>query len=331
MNFDRMRRREFMTLLSGAALAWPLAAHAQQAAVPVIGFLRSTSPNGTEHLLAAFREGLKETGYVEGQNLAVEYRWAAGDVDRLTGLAADLVRREVGVIVVNGVAANIAKAATATIPIVFVIGIDPVRTGLVASLNRPGANVTGISIVTGGDLHAKRLEVLHELIPKTVTIAALLDPKVVENETVARDVEQAARALGLRVLIVEAGSENEFDPAFLKIAQSGANALLVGGGAFFVAERQRLVALAARHSLPASYMTRDAVEVGGLMSYGPSQVDAYRRAGIYVGRILNGAKPAELPVELPTKYELVINLKTAKALGLEIPPTVLARADEVIE
>jgi len=323
-----MRRREFISLLGGAA-AWPLAAWAQQARMPVIGFLRSTSAEGTEHLLAAFREGLKETGHVEGQNLAIEYRWAEGNVDRLPGLAAELARQEVAVIVANGVAANAAKAATRTIPIVFVVGIDPVRTGLVASLNRPGTNVTGISIVTGPDLHAKRLEVLHELAPKAVTIAALLDPNVVES--VAHDVEQAARALGLEVLIVKAGGEGEFEAAFLKMAQSRAGALLVGGGAFFVTQRRRIVGMAAKHALPASYMTRDSVEVGGLMSYGPSQVDAYRRAGIYVGRILDGAKPADLPVELPTKYELVINLKTAKALGLNVPDKLLALADEVIE
>jgi putative tryptophan/tyrosine transport system substrate-binding protein len=325
-----LKRREFIALLGGAA-AWPLAARAQQPAMPVIGFLRSTSPEGTEHLLAAFRLGLKETGHVEGQNLAIEYRWAGGNVDRLPALAADLVRQRVAVIVANGVSANTAKAATATIPIVFVVGIDPVKTGLVASLNRPGGNVTGTSIVTGPDLHAKRLEILHELLPKTIAVAALLDPKVVGTEAIAGEIEQAARALALRVLIVKAGSESEFDAAFLSMMQSGTGALLVGGGAFFVTERQRLVALAARHALPASYMTRDSVEVGGLMSYGPSQVNAYRRAGVYVGRILNGAKPAELPVELPTKYELVINLKTAKALGLEVPPTLLARADEVIE
>ena len=283
-----MRRREFITLLGGTA-AWPLAARAQQPVMPVIGFLRSTSPEGTEHLLAAFRQGLKETGHVEGQNLAIEYRWAGGNVDRLPALAADLVRQRVAVIVANGVAAKTAKAATATIPIVFVVGIDPVKTGLVASLNRPGANVTGISIVTGPDLHAKRLEVLHELAPKAVTIAALLDPNVVESA--AHDVEQAARALGVQVVIVKAGREGELEAAFLKIAQSRADALLVGGGAFFVTQRRRLVGLAAKHALPASYMTRDSVEVGGLMSYGPSQVDAYRRAGIYVGRILDGAKP----------------------------------------
>jgi putative ABC transport system substrate-binding protein len=326
-----MRRREFITLLGSAAVAWPLATRAQQPAMPVVGFLRSTAPEGTEHLLAAFRQGLKETGYVEGQNLAIEYRWAGGDVDRLPALAADLVRPEVAVIVVNGVAVRSAIAATAMIPIVFVIGVDPVKSGFVASLNRPGANVTGISIVTGGDLHAKRLEVLHELIPKADTIAALLDPKVVETEVIADEIEQAAPVLGLQVLIVKAGSESEFDAAFLQIARSGAGALLVGGGAFFVTQRRRLVAIAARYKFPASYMTRDSVEVDGLMSYGPSQADAYRLAGIYVGRILNGAKPAELPVELPTRYELVINLKTAKVLGLEVPPALSARADEVIE
>jgi putative tryptophan/tyrosine transport system substrate-binding protein len=325
-----MKRREFITLLGGAAAAWPVAALAQQAAMPVIGFLRSTSPEGTEHLLAAFRQGLKDAGRVEGQNLAIEYRWAGGNVDRLAGLAADLVRREVAVLVVNGIAANVAKAATATIPIVFVVGIDPVKTGLVASLNRPGANVTGVSIVTGSDLHAKRLEVLHELAPKAVSIAVLLDPNVVDT-SIGPDVEQAARAMGLPVLIVEAGDESEFETAYLKIVQSGAGALVIGGGAFFVAQRRRLVDLAAKHALPASYMTRDSVEVGGLMSYGPSQVDAYRRAGVYVGRVLDGAKPAELPIELPTKYELVINLKTAKVLGLEIPDKLVALADEVIE
>ena len=325
-----MRRREFITLVSGTGIGWPLAAHAQQPTMSVIGFLRSTSPGGTEHLLAAFRQGLKETGYVEGQNLAIEYRWAGGHIDRLPALAADLVHREVAVIVANGVAVRSAIAATATIPIVFVVGVDPVRNGFVASLNRPGGNVTGTSIVAT-DLQAKRLEILHELVPKTITIAALLDPKVVGTEAIVDEIEQAARALVLQVVIVKAGSESEFDAAFLNMTQSAVGAMLVGGGAFFVTQRQRLVALAARYALPASYMTRNSVEVGGLMSYGPSQVNAYRRAGIYVGRILNGAKPAELPVELPTKYELVINLKTARALGLTIPPGVLAIADEVIE
>jgi putative ABC transport system substrate-binding protein len=298
--------------------------------LPVIGFLRSTSSNGAEHLVAAFRRGLGETGYVEGQNVTIDYRWAGGDLDRLPGLAAELVRRQVAVIVVNGVAAKSAIAATTTIPIVFVIGIDPVRSGLVASLNRPGANVTGTSIASI-DLDAKRLEALHELVPKATAIAVLLDPNVVETEVAAQGIERAARALGLQVVMVKAGSEGEFDAAFLKIAQSGAGALLVGGGAFFVTQRRRIVDFAARQALPSIYMTRDSVEVGGLMSYGPSQIDAYRRAGVYVGRILGGAKPADLPVELPTKFELVINLKTARALGFEIPPILLARADEVIE
>jgi putative ABC transport system substrate-binding protein len=325
-----VKRREFITLLGGAAAAWPLAARAQQPAIPVIGFIRSTSPAGAEHLIAAFREGLKDTGYVEGQNVVIDYRWADDNIDRLPGLAADLVRRQVAVIVANGVAVKIAMAATATIPIVFVVGIDPVRSGLVASLNRPGGNVTGTTISTA-DLHTKRLEVLHELVPQATVIAVLSDPNVVESEETAHSLEAAAHAMGLRVVIVKAGSERDFGPAFSAIAKSGARSLLVGGGAFFVTQRRQIVALAARQALPASYMTRDSVEVGGLMSYGPSQVNAYRRAGIYVGKILNGAKPAELPVELPTKFELVINLKTAKSLGLTVPPQLLARADAVIE
>ncbi len=326
-----MQRRDFIRAVAGSVLAWPPAAHAQQSVMPVIGFLRSTSAEGTEHLLTAFRQGLKETGYVEGQNLAVEYRWADGHVDRLPALVADLVHREVAVIVANGVAVRPAIAATATIPIVFVVGVDPVRSGFVTNLNRPGGNVTGTSIAVGADLHAKRLEILHELVPKAITIAVLLDPKVVETEAIVGEIDQAARALACQVLVVKAESESKFDPAFLKMTQSGASALLVGGGAFFITQRQRLVELAARHALPASYMTRDFVEVGGLMSDGPSQINAYQRAGIYVGQILHGAKPGELPVELPTKYELVINLKTARSLGLEIPSTLRARADEVIE
>jgi putative ABC transport system substrate-binding protein len=310
---SNMRRREFITLLGSAAAAWPLAARAE-VPMPVIGFLRSTSPVGAEHLLAAFRQGLAEPGYVEGRGVAIEYRWANGDVAHLPELAADLVRRQVTVIVANGVAARVAKAATATIPIVFVIGIDPVRSGLVASLNRPGGNVTGTSIAAG-DLYAKRLEVLHELVPDATVIAVLLDPNVVETGVGTQAAQQAGRVIGREVVIVKAARESEFDAAFSTIVQSRAGALLVGGGAFFVTQRRRLVALASHHRIPASYMTRDSVEVGGLISYGPSQVDAYRRAGIYVGRILKGEKPADLPVELPTKFELVINLKTAKALG----------------
>jgi putative ABC transport system substrate-binding protein len=324
-----VRRREFITLLGGAA-TWPLAARAQQAAMPVVGFLRSTSRLGAEHLVTAFRQGLAETGYVEGRSVAIQYRWANGNVAHLPELAADLVRRQVAVIVANGVAVKPAMAATSTIPIVFVIGVDPVRSGLVASLNRPGANVTGTSIVSI-DLDAKRLEILRELVPQAAVIAILLDPNVVETDISTQSVEVAARAIGRRVVIVKAASEHEFDAAFSIMVQSDAGALLVGGGAFFVTQRRRIVDLAARHALPSIYMTRDSVEAGGLMSYGPSQIDAYRRAGVYVGRVLEGAKPAELPVELPTRYELVINLKTAKALGLEVPPTLIALADEVIE
>jgi len=289
---------------------WPLTARAQQPTMPVIGSLRSTSPDGAQHLVAEFRS-LQETGYVEGQNVAIEYRWADGYPDRLPALAADLVRRQVAVIVVNGVAAKVAKAATATIPIVFVIGIDPVRSGLVTSLNRPEGNVTDTSIVAG-DLIAKRVEVLLQLVPKAAIIAALVDPNVVETEIEPQAVQHAVRALDRKAAIVKAGGDKELEAAFSTIAQSAAGALLVGGGAFFVAQRRQLVALAARHAIPASFMTRDSVEVGGLMSYGPSQKDAYRRAGTYVGRILAGAKPADLPVQLPTKYELVINVKTAR-------------------
>jgi putative tryptophan/tyrosine transport system substrate-binding protein len=325
-----MKRRAFLTLLGGAAAAWPLAARAQEPAMPVVGFLRSTSRLGSEHLVTAFRQGLAETGYIEGRSVAIEYRWANGDVAHLPELATDLVRRQVTVIVANGVAVKPAMAATSTIPIVFVIGIDPVRSGLIASLNRPGANVTGISIGSI-DLDAKRLEILRELVPQAAIIAILLDPNVVESDIASQSVEAAARAIGRQVVIVRAASEQEFDAAFSTMAQLGADALLVGGGAFFVTQRQRIVDLAARQALPSIYMTRDSVEVGGLMSYGPSQRDAYRRAGAYVGRILEGAKPAELPVELPTRYELAINLKTAKALGLQVPDKLLALADEVIE
>lgn len=322
-----MKRRKFVMLFSGIAAVLPLVAHAQQ---PVIGFLRSTSSVGTQHLVAAFHQGLAETGYVEGTNVSVEYRWANGDVARLPELATDLVTRQVAVIVANGVAVKPAIAATSTIPIVFVVGIDPVRSGLVGSLNRPSANVTGVSIVSI-DLDAKRLAILHELVPKASTIAVLLDPNVVETDLSTRAVQTAAEAIGQQVVIVRAGSEHEFDAAFSTIVQSRAGALLVGGGAFFVTQRRRIVDLATRHSLPAIYMTRDSVDVGGLISYGPSQVNAYRRAGGYVGRILKGTKPTELPVELPTRYQLVINLKTAKALGIAVPPTLLALADEVIE
>jgi len=325
-----MRRRDFITLLGGTAVLAPLAARAQQPVMPVIGFLRSTAAAGSVHLVSAFRQGLNNAGFVEGQNVDIDFRWADDQDDKLKGMAADLVRRRVAVIVGNTPSTRAAKAATATVPIVFVMGSDPVRAGLVASINRPGGNVTGV-VFTTGDLTAKRLGLLHELVPKAAVIAVLLDPKYPELELVAKDAEAAGRAIARKVLIVKAATEREFNAAFATIVQAGAGALLVGGGSFFNNQRRKLVALAGHHSLPASYVNREFVEAGGLMSYGSSQTEAYRRAGNYVGRILKGTKPADLPVELASRFEMVINLAAAKALGLEIPPMLLARADEVIE
>ena len=315
-----MRRREFITLLGGAAAAWPLAAGAQQSAMPVIGFLRSSTASGSAHLVVAFRQGLTETGFVEGQNVAIEYRFADDRPDRLPGLAADLAARQVALIVGNTVSVvQAAKAATTTTPILFVTGSDPVRTGLVASLNRPGGNITGVTFTT------------IELVLNSSVISVLRDPNQPERESELRAIEEAGQAIGRRIVILTAASEREFAPAFGSISKAGVGALLVRGGPFFLSQRRQLVALAARYGVPASYVTRDYAEVGGLMSYGASQADAYRRAGIYAGRILKGAKPDDLPVDLPTKFELVISLATAKAFGLEIPPMLLARADEVIE
>jgi len=325
-----MRRRDFITLLGGTAVLAPLAARAQQPVMPVIGFLRSTAAAGSVHLVSAFRQGLNDAGFVEGQNVIIDYRWADDQDDKLKGMAADLVRRRVAVIVGNTPSTRAAKAATATVPIVFVMGSDPVRAGLVASINRPGGNVTGV-VFTTGDLTAKRLGLLHELVPKAAVIAVLLDPKYPELELVAKDAVAAGRAIAREVLIVKAANEREFNAAFATIVQAGAGALLVGGGSFFNNQRRKLVALAGHHSLPASYVNREFVEAGGLMSYGSSQTEAYRRAGNYVGRILKGTKPADLPVEMASRFEMVINLAVAKALGLEIPPMLLARADEVIE
>ena len=298
--------------------------------MPVIGFLRSTTASGSAHLVNAFRQGLNEAGFVEGQNVAIEYRWANDQHDRLPGLAADLVRRQVAVIVGSAIPAKVAMAATSGTPIVFVAGIDPVKAGLVPSLNRPGGNVTGVVFDTV-ELAAKRLGLLHELIPKAAVVAVLIDPDLPNVETELKDAVEAGRAIERQILIVKVANEREINSAFATVIQAGAGALLVGSGPFFLSHRRQLVALAARHALPASYVTRQYPEAGGLMSYGPNQTDAYRRAGIYVGRILNGTKPADLPVELANKFELVINLGTAKALGLEIPPMLLARADEVIE
>ena len=324
-----MKRREVITLLGGAA-AWPLAARAQQPAMPVVGFLRSTSATGFAYIVDPFRQGLNDAGFVEGKNVAIEYRWADNQQDRLPGLAADLMRRQVAAMVGAGVpAAQAGKAATATTPIVFVIGADPVRVGLVASINRPGGNITGV--VFSVELVAKLLGMLHELVPKASIIAVLRDPNRPEVESQSRDLEEAARAIGRQILMVNAANEREFHAAFAKVVQAGAGGLLIPGSVFFFSQRRLLVALAARHALPTVYNLREYAEVGGLVSYGQSQSDAYRRAGVYVGRILKGEKPGDLPVELGTKFELVINLATAKAFGVEIPPTLLAIADEVIE
>jgi putative ABC transport system substrate-binding protein len=322
-------RRDFITLLAGVA-AWPLSARAQQPAMPVVGFLRTTAAAGSAHLVGAFRQGLNEAGFVEGQNVAVEYRWADDQDDRIPGMAAELVRRQVAVIVANGIAVSAVKAATATIPIVFTTGFDPVRTGLVASLSRPGGNATGV-VFTQTDLAAKQLGLLHELAPKAAIIAVLGDPNQPELEFELQEIEAAGRAIGRHILIVKAASEREFNAAFATVVQAPAGALLVRGSPLFLTRRRQLVTLAARHALLASYSLRDYAEVGGLMSYGPSITDAYRRVGIYVGRVLKGAKPADLPVEMATKFDLVINLATAKAIDLDIPPMLLARADEVIE
>ena len=323
-----MRRRDFVTLLGGAA-TWPLAARAQQA-VPVIGFVRSTSLADSTRLVTAFRQGLEEAGFVESKNVTIEYRWAENQPDRLPALVADLIRRPAAVIVGNTPPALAAKAATAAIPIVFVVGGDPIRLGLIASLNRPGGNATGV-VFTTTDLTAKRLGLLHELVPKAAVMAALLDPNAPEHETELRDLEAAGRAIGRQILFVKAADERDFAAGFGTIVQAGAGGLLLGSGALLFSRRRQLATLAARHALPAISPTRNFAEAGGLMSYGASFTDAYRRAGHYAGRILKGEKPGDLPVELASKFELVINLATAKGMGLDIPPMLLARADEVIE
>jgi ABC-type uncharacterized transport system substrate-binding protein len=326
-----MRRREFITLLSSAA-AWPLAVGAQQLALPVVGFLGTTTPDDFADRVAAFSEGLKEVGYIEGQNVAIEYRWPEGNYDRLAALAADLVRRQVAVIAAVGGEPSplAAKAATATIPIVFSIGGDPVRLGLVASLNRPGGNITGVNFFQS-ELGAKRLGLLHELLPKASAIGMLVNPTFADAETYIRDVKEAALPLGLQIHVVRARTADDFDTAFASLAQQKVDALLLANDAFFLSERRKLITLAARYAIAAVYFWREFAVDGGLMSYSPSLAQAYRQVGIYTGKILNGAKPADLPVVQPTKFEFVINLKTAKTLGLTFPPGLLAIADEVIE
>ena len=328
-----IRRREFIRLLGGAAVAWPLAAQAQQpAALPVIGFLDAGSADAAAHYAAAFREGLRETGYVVGRDVAIEYRWAEGRFDRLPILTADLVRRQVAVIVAGGgaPAALAAKAATATIPIVFQMGDDPVKFGLVPSLNRPGGNITG-QAAQNAELGPKRLELLHEVVPAATTLVLLVNPTNPNAETQLRDLHAAARTLGLQLQVLQASVEREIDTAFASLLQLQARGLTIGHDPFFNTQTERLAALALRHTMPSIYQFREFAAAGGLMSYGTDFADAYRQSGVYAGRILKGEKPGDLPVLQPTKFELFANLKTAKALGLTIPLPLLGRADEVIE
>jgi len=325
-----MRRREFIRILGGAA-AWPLSARAQQT-TPVIGFLSSASHQSYPHVVAAFRQGLKEIGYVEGQNIAIEYRWAEGQYDRLPLLAAELVRRQVAVIATTSTpAAFAAKAATTTIPIVFELGFDPVALGLVASLNRPGGNLTGVTNLSV-EVGVKQLELLHELVPNATTIALLVNPtNRTLAEVVSRDAQLAAGKLGLQLHVLHASTERDFDTVFATLAQPPVRALLIGADSFFISRSEQLAALAVRYAVPAGFNFREFVVAGGLMSYGGSFTDAHRLAGVYVGRILKGEKPADLPILQPTKFELAINLKTAKSLGLSVPTALLSSADEVIE
>jgi putative tryptophan/tyrosine transport system substrate-binding protein len=324
-------RREFITLLGGAAAAWPLVAHAQQAVMPVIGFLSGASAKPYAPMVAAFRQGLSEIGYVQGRNVTIEFRWAEGQYDKLPALVANLVRRPVSVIAATTVpAVPAAKAATTTIPIVFVAGGDPVQQGLVASLNRPGGNLTGVTTMFV-ELGPKRLQLLRELVPTATSIAALVNPTGPIAETLSRDLRDAAGALGLRLDVLHASSERDFDAAFATVAQLRAGALLIVTDPFFVNQSEQLAALALHHAIPTIYFAREFVAAGGLMSYGSSLTDAYRLAGTYTGRVLKGEKPADLAVQQSTKVELIINLRTAKALGLTLPLSLLGRADEVIE
>jgi putative tryptophan/tyrosine transport system substrate-binding protein len=330
MQFDRMKRREFITLLGGAA-GWPLAARAQQPGLPVIGYLNSGSPESDTSRLTGLRRGLNEIGYVEGRNFVIEYRWAGNQADRLPALAADLVQLRVAVIVTTGLVSTLAaKAATTSIPVVFLVGADPVQLGLVTSLNRPGGNLTGFNAFIN-ELGAKGLALLHELVPSTATIGFLENPNNPAFELTTRDVLAAAPAIGLKVRILKAGTDREIDAAFVSLVQARTGALLVGNDVLFNSRIEQVIALAARYGIPTMYPLREFVVAGGLISYGNSLIENYRQVGLYTGRILKGEKPSDLPVQQMTKLELIINLKTAKALGLQIPDRLLAIADEVIE
>jgi len=325
-----MRRREFITLLGSTAVVWSFAAHGQSAK-PVIGFLRNTTPDESTYLLTALRNGLNEAGYVEGDNLAIEYRWGGGHQDQLRSLADDLIRHKVSLIIGGGDAAIIAaRAATATVPMVFVTGDDPVKLGYVAHLNRPGGNATGVTFLSA-TLRTKQLQLLHELVPNASVIGMLVNPKIPDSKDHIGEQQAAARALGLSLQIVEGSSERDLAPAFASLATNRASALYIDGDSLFTGLRAQLVALAAQHAMPTVFNNRESVAAGGLMSYGANMMDAYRQAGIYVGRILKGEKPADLPIVQPTKFEFVINLKTAKALGLNVPTSMQLLADEVIE
>jgi putative ABC transport system substrate-binding protein len=324
-----MRRREFIAGL-GSAAVWPLATRAQQAAMPVVGFLNSGSPDGYAPYVAALRQGLKETGYVEGQNVAIEFRWAEGQYDRVPAIAAELVRRQVAVIVANSPGVMAVKAATTTIPIVFTTATDPVKTGLVASLSRPGGNITGVTQLNV-EVAPKRLEFAHELVPAATVIAVLVNPTSYNAENELGDLQASARILGVRLHVLQASTERDFDTVFENLVQLRVAALVIGNDGFFFSRSEQLGALTLRHRIPAIYQPGGFITAGGLMSYGGNTLDIYRTAGAYTGRILKGQKPADLPIQQATKIELIINLKTAKALGLNVPQTLLVRADELIE
>jgi putative tryptophan/tyrosine transport system substrate-binding protein len=330
MRYNRLKRREFISLLGGAAVSWPLVSRAQQPLIPVVGFLSGRSPAESAGVVAAFRKGLSETGYAESQNVSIDFRWAEGQSDRLPALASELVHRPVDVIAALGESGPAAKAATTTIPIVFGSGGDPVEAGLVASLNRPGGNITGATFLTAV-LGAKRLGLLHELVPGAPVAALLVNPNTFVGQVQIRDVQEAARALGQSLVVLDGGTDERIETAFAALTPQHVAALLVGADPFFDTRRERLVALASQHHMPAIYQFREYAVAGGLMSYGTSITDMYRLVGLYVGRVLKGEKPADLPVMQVTKFELVINLTTARALGVKISDNLLSLADEVIE